>query len=199
MKGFRVPLAAFMASIPYFGFAFAALRRPTPAWSGAWFTATLGVLAVAILGAVYSRRRGSRAFCGGFAIVGGGFVALNLIPGVAPHLVNQALAARHYRTMSYAPEATDAPVWVQHGARFLEGHMESRLAGGSYRVVYAGLHWDSELIEEHTGAFPPTSLRPLSPDGYQQLCHSILALPLALVGGLVARGFAGQRQERDGR
>jgi hypothetical protein len=77
MRRFRITLAVAMAAVVYLGFAFAAVLRPTALWAEAWSTGNLVVLAVAVLGAIYSKG-GSKVFWGGFAIVGGGFLALNI-------------------------------------------------------------------------------------------------------------------------
>ena len=88
----------------------AGLRRPsepTPLWAEAWLTATLALLAVAVLGALYSPA-GRRPFWGGFAIVGWGVAALNLFPVYAPRLVTDSLVERLYGAVSYTPTLLSA-------------------------------------------------------------------------------------------
>ena len=58
-----------MAAVVYLAFAFAAVLRPTTLWAEGWLTGNLVLLAVALLGAIYSKG-GSKVFWGGFAIVG---------------------------------------------------------------------------------------------------------------------------------
>lgn len=191
MKWFRISLAGLMASVVYLGFAIAAVSRPTQPWVEAWMTTIWAVLAVVTLKAIYSRPRAPRAFWGGFAIVGGGFMGLNTFPAHPPHLVTRGPIERFYRALSYDPESSEGCVWVLYGydQEFHEARLEKSLPGdpkGRYRVSFNNPISPGQIL----GMLPSASLRPISLDDYQQLCHTILAPLLGLAGGLVARGLA---------
>jgi hypothetical protein len=114
MRRFRITLAVAMAAVVYLGFAFAAVLHPTALWADAWSTGNLVVLAVAVLGAIYSKGD-SKVFWSGFAIVGGGFLALNIFPAQPLHLVTRGPAERYYDTLSHDPVSSEEFVWVSRG------------------------------------------------------------------------------------
>jgi hypothetical protein len=187
MRRFRITLAVAMAAVVFLGFAFAAVLRPTAFWAEAWSTGNLVLLAVAVLGAIYSKG-GSKAFWGGFAIVDGGFLALNMFLAHPLHLVTRDPAERYYNTLSYDPASTEEFVWVSRG----RGHEKWLLVPslpadpkGMYRV--RSLDSTSPFT---TGMFAAAALKPLGPDDYLLLCHLTLAPILGLAGGVVARTFA---------
>jgi hypothetical protein len=190
MRRFRITIAVAMAAVVYLGFAFAAVLRPTTVWAEAWSTGNLVLLAVAVLGAIYSKG-GSRVFWGGFAIVGGGFLALNIFSAKPLDLVTRGLAERYYDTLSHDPASSEEFVWVSQARR--RGHEKWRLEPsfpgdpkGMYRV-----RSDEPTGSVVTGMFPAAALKPLGPDDYLLLCHLTLAPVLGLAGGVVARAFAG--------
>lgn len=188
MRRFRITLAVAMAAIVYLGFAFAAVLRPTALWAEAWSTGNLLVLAVAVLGAIYSKG-GSKVFWGGFAIVGVGFLALNIVPAHPLHLVTRGPAERYYDTLSHDPASSEEFVWVSRGRGHEKWRLEPSFPGdrkGLYRVSSSGP--TGSVV---TGLFPAAALKPLGPDDYLLLCHLILAPVLGLAGGVVARTFAG--------
>jgi hypothetical protein len=165
-----------MVGVVYLAFAFAALAKPTPLWAEAWLTATLALVAFAALMRIYARR----PFWGGFALVGGVFLASSLFPDVGPRLVTHRLVERVYRAMSYTPQSARESVWVVYGGRFYESQTAEPIPGGQYTVallVPAGTY---------TATVYAIDLRPISINGYQQLYHAILAPVLGLAGGIVA-------------
>ena len=189
MRRFRITLAVAMAAVVYLGFAFAAVLRPSAFWAEAWSTGNLAVLAVAVLGAIYSNGR-SKAFWGGFAIVGGGFLALNMLLAHPLHLLTRGPAARYYDTLSHNPASTEEFVWISRGRSHEKWLLEPSFPAdppGMYRV--RSLDSTSPFT---TGMFAAAALKPLSPDDYLLLCHLSLAPLLGLAGGVVARTFAGQ-------
>jgi hypothetical protein len=188
MRRFRITLAVAMSAIVYLGFAFAAVLRPTALWSEAWSTGNLVVLAVAVLGAIYSKG-GSKVFWGGFAIVGGGFLALNIFPAQPLHLVTRGPAERYYDTLSHDPASGEEFVWVSRGRGPDRWRLEPSLPGdgkGMYRVRRYEPNGSSV-----PAIVPAATLKPVGPDEYLLLCDLILAPVLGLAGGVVARTFAG--------
>src|SRR5437764_13857648 len=186
MRRFRISIAGLMATVVYLCFALATLSRPMPLWGEAWLTCNLASLAVAVIGAIYSPT-GRRPFWGGFAIVGWGFVALYLFPAYTPRLVTDSLAEWCYGAISYTP-AADESVWVLVGEGFYKGRLIKRESDGTYQVRSD----DPRVNSGSQAGITPAVLRPISPIDYQQLWHSMLALPVAAAGGLVARTFAGR-------
>ncbi len=188
MRRFRITLAVAMAAVVYLGFAFAAVLRPTALWVETWSTGNLVVLAVAVLGAIYSKA-GSKVFWGGFAIVGGGFLALNIFPGEPLHLVTRGLAERYYETLAHDPASSEEFVWVSQGRGHAKWRLDPSLPGDPKGMYRLRSHEPTGSVV--TGMFPAAALKPLGPDDYLLLCHLTLAPVLALAGGVVARTFAG--------
>jgi len=179
-----------MTAVGYLGFAFAAITHPTAFWAEAWSTGNVVVLAVAVLGAIYSQG-GSKVFWGGFAILGGAFFALNIFPAKPLHLVLRGPAQRYYNTLSHDPASTEEFVWVSRG----RGHERWRLDPsypGDRKGMYRASHERNGSVAN--GMFPATALKPLGFDEYSLLCHLMLAPVFGLAGGVVARIFAGRPQ-----
>jgi hypothetical protein len=63
-----------MASVVLFAVGGAALRSASPLWASIIFSLTLGILATAVLGSLFSRR--SRPFWSGFVLFGWGYMTL---------------------------------------------------------------------------------------------------------------------------
>jgi hypothetical protein len=188
MRRFRITLGVAMAAVVYLGFAFAAVLRPTALWAEAWLTGNLVLLAVAVLGAIYSKG-GSKVFWGGFVIAGGGFLALNIFSAQPLHLVTRGPAQRYYGTLSHDPASSEEFVWVSRGRSHDKWQLDPSFPGdrkGMYRV--SSREPTGSVV---TAMFPAAALRPLGPDDYLLLCHLVLAPVLGVVGGAVARTFAG--------
>ena len=105
MKRSRVTVAALMALVVYVAIAVAALKSPTPAWAAAMTSLTLVFLGVATLGAVYAKGL-DRAFLGGTAIIGWGYMVLSFTSSVGPHLATTMFADAAYRRLEYVPGGT---------------------------------------------------------------------------------------------
>jgi hypothetical protein len=196
MKRLRVSISGMMVGVVYLGFAFAALTRPTPLWAEGWLSATLVLLAFAALVAIFARR----PFWAGFAIVGWGFIVLTLFPPFdekfAPRLIIHRLAERHYRTLRFAPTSADQTFWVQWNDTCRQGRLLTSSGGvpnGRYNVTFLLTASSQGMIGLNSGTYPATSLRPISLEGFQQLCHAMVAPILALLGGIVAHTYAAGR------
>src|SRR5215208_6439046 len=83
MGRFRVTLAGLMGVVVVLGVGLAALKNASNEWAGAVRLMTLGMLAAAILEAVYSRGA-RRAWWLGFALFGWGYEALASAPWSSP-------------------------------------------------------------------------------------------------------------------
>ncbi len=94
MSRARVSIAGLMGLIVMIALSVAALRSPTPLWSGTIFTLSLAALGVSLVGLV-NRHGPRRAFWGGFAILGWGYWIAALSPwigeAIGPRLVTTEL------------------------------------------------------------------------------------------------------------
>jgi hypothetical protein len=175
----------------YIVFAIAALRRPSHTWTVAWFTATVAVLVFAAIRAVYSR--GSRRyFWAGFAITGGVFLAVNILP-LHPMIITRPPFEMFYDWLSYDPRPTEKHVWVAWGRGYQKWRLNPPLPGqrkGRYRVTMP------DAVRPGFGELelPPSELRPVSPHEYVLLCLPIFAIPLGIVGGIVGRSIPNEPQ-----
>src|SRR5262245_16204227 len=91
MKPFRFSLLTLMGVVILFAVAFASLRSASKLWASIILTVTLGLLSVALLGAVFLIER-KRAFCAGAAMTGWIYALLTFGPwgfreNVADHLL----------------------------------------------------------------------------------------------------------------
>jgi hypothetical protein len=145
-------------------------------------------MAVAVLGAIYSKG-GSKVFWGGFAIAGGGFLALNIFSAQPLHLVTRGPAQRYYGTLSHDPSSSEEFVWVSRGWGHEKWRLDPSLPGDTKGMYRVRSHEPTGSLV--TGMFSAAALKPIGPDDYLLLCHLILAPVLGVAGGAVARTFAG--------
>ncbi len=194
MKRLRVSVAALMALVVYVAVAVAALKSPTPAWAAAMTTLTFIFLAVATLGGVYAKGL-ERAFWGGSAIVGWGYMVLGFTPWVGPHLATSMIGDSLYRSLEFVPNGTGEKAWAEVFGRVREGTIQSvdtSRAGGKHYL----------LAFEDTGAvrgqfLSPAELKSIEPDRHRLLCHALVCPLLACLGGFVAQLFAAGRSRHD--
>ncbi|HWE39538.1 MAG TPA: hypothetical protein VG406_23515 [Isosphaeraceae bacterium] len=197
MRRVRLSVAGMMGFVLLLALGFAALRHPTPLVSQVTFTTTLVLLTVAVLGALYDRRP-RRAFWGGFAIVGWGYLAMNLGPWFDTHVAQRVfvkkLIEKYYNHLSYEPRVADEEVWAARYGGYERGDFVEKVtrSGHDYYIVNHSVDDSGYLLE-----FMKKDLRPISPEGYHDLCHSFLGLIAALLGGIIARNFAASGDRPD--
>ena len=183
MKHLQLSLAAAMATIVFLAIGLAALRSPTPLGVSTMFSLAMALLVVSILGAIYGR-----AFWLGFAVVGGMYMALVRGPWIderlGSRLVSTSLILRLYNGLDYRPRKQYEDVWWWTGERFDTGYV-SAIEGPPQPATYEIRMSDGATRTVHVSRF-----RPIDPDSYQVLGHSIVCPVLACFGGLVARHFA---------
>src|SRR4051794_30069555 len=96
MKRLRISIRALMVLVLFLAVGAAALRSASSVWASFLFTLTIGVLATAILGALFAGRP-RRPFWAGVALFGWGSMILAFAPWfhqeVKPHLLTSRLAA----------------------------------------------------------------------------------------------------------
>ena len=86
MRNLRFNIASLLGVILVLGIGFAALRQSSDLWESGVFTLTLGALLISILLAVH-RTESSRSFWIGFALFGGMYLALSLVPSIESRLI----------------------------------------------------------------------------------------------------------------
>jgi len=86
MRALRFNIASILAIISVLGVGFAALRESSELWASGIFTVTLGCLMISILLAVH-RTMIRRAFWIGFAVFGGIYLGLSLVPSIESKLI----------------------------------------------------------------------------------------------------------------
>lgn len=194
---FRFSIQALMGIILFVAFGSAALISPTPLWANASFTLTLAVLTIALLGSLYMRESRRAAWVGA-TIVGWAYITLTFGPIFAtenrPRLLTTTLIDWVYRRLEYTPKSNGDDIWVQFLDGFHKGTVTDidRTAG---TVRFQAEFADRNLPQ--IGRVGSERLRPVSPECYQQLGHSLLGVILALGGSIVARSFAawGEREQ----
>jgi hypothetical protein len=187
----RLSVAALMGVV-----GLAALAYPTPMWAGVALTATLALLAVALLGAIFDRG-GGQAFWSGAAIVGWGYLALAFGPWLGarfgPRLVTTKLADALYPQLSHEPKQGEI-VWADVGnfdPHYPRGTILNIDTESKPFPVYNFVYF------EPGGGTPTRSLtkrdvKTIDREGYRETMHALACPVFALLGGLVARRFAGR-------
>lgn len=89
----RPTIAKLMSLVAVLAVGFAALRSGSEIWARVCLTATLAILAFAIVAVVY-RREGHRAWWLGFALFGWGYAALTLVPVCRQELGGKLITSR---------------------------------------------------------------------------------------------------------
>ena len=201
MSRIRFSIASLLVAVLFVAVGFAALRESNELWDTGLLTLTLTALLVSILLAIHSRQA-ARAFWLGFALFGGGYLALSLVPSIESRLITTKLLA------------------------YIDSKVpRSNPAGFRFPVVLSGRVWDSwssqqnqnnQSINSTSIAFSPqgnlvasgnqgvirvwdvSGGNPLGTwsgtgENFVRIGHSLLALIFAFVGGrlsgnLYARG-----------
>jgi hypothetical protein len=92
MRRFRFTTASLLVVVLVLGVGIAALREASDFWDSGVFTVALGVMVVSVFLAIH-RSDSRRALWLGFALFGGGYLALSLVPSIESRLMTtKALA-----------------------------------------------------------------------------------------------------------
>ncbi len=86
MRKLRFNIASLLVLILVLGVGFAALRESSELWESGLFTATLGILLISILLAVYGTES-RRVFWIGFALLGWIYLGLTAVPSIETRLI----------------------------------------------------------------------------------------------------------------
>jgi len=192
--GGRFSIRAAMGLVLLAALGVAALRSASEVWGSLAFTATLGLLGVAALGAMY-RRGPVRAFHGGAAVFGLGYVLLAFGPWSIEHIRPRLLPTR-LLDAAFPVVHPSAVTTVRLGnvtnvrplltvAFSPDGRTLATSGPAASRSAWqaASASWQSFV---GVGALQAS---------FQDIGHCMAALLSALVGGLIARRFhtAGDR------
>ena len=169
MKRFRFSLLTLMALV---AIAAAALANASELWASAAFTVTIAVLSASVLGILFARSQSNRVFCTGLAVIGWIYLVMAFTPWFRssgnpgpPPLVTTKLLDL-----------------AQQSAVDSSAGQASQNANDGPIIVYLS------QIQTPQPATP-------SRKHFQQVGHSLLALVLGFVGGVVARWLHGRRQK----
>jgi hypothetical protein len=185
----RVSIAGLMGWIIVFSMAWASIRYASGDVANLTFTATIGVVGVAILGGLF-RRGESRAWWAGFALIGGGYLALCYGPGFAsevrPHLSTSALLDRVGPLVVHPRVVTDrragpGPSVVVSSVLATPEDILTASPGGAAVLTQINSAWPAHLFYRSVGIGDP--------EDFQRVGHCWLALLLGLAGGRLARWF----------
>ena len=183
MKRPRFTIAGLLVLILFLGVGLAALRGATDEWDSGVFGVTLALLLVSVLLAAH-RTGDRRAYWLGFALFGGAYLLLSLVPPIESRLpTTRALAYLDSKvsdravsfTVAYTSSAPGGPAnSVQTFAFAPSGSTMSTSTAGAVRL------WNLSTGRAVSG-----------PGGSQQsflrIGHSLLVFVLAIVGAHVSR------------
>ncbi len=199
----RVSIAGLMAVVLFCGIGIAAVRSASPLWAGVVVTATLGVMASAILGAIF-RQGERRAFWVGFALFGWGYLTLAFGPWFATEVkpllaTSIGIDALHARLHPMSSWTTDlvisgtggvpSNVWPAIAAPIqVQGNVQ---VNGSGALMLPGSNLSST---QPNGLYTwlITGAPPVGPnqEEFRRIGHCLFALLAAVVGGIIAGRFA---------
>jgi hypothetical protein len=180
MRNLRFNIANILGVIMFLGVGFAALRGANDYWDSGIFTLTLGVLLVSILLAIH-RTEAERAFWIGFALFGGCYLAMSLIPSIESRLLTtKGLAYLDSKVPGRPSDVTTLVLsaigsygsgnQMQNVALSIDG---TKLATPNQGVVKL---WDTT-----TGRF--LSSWSGTTEKFVRIGHSLIALVAAWIGG----------------
>jgi hypothetical protein len=209
VKRLSFSLLWLLGVIALIAIACASLRSASEIWASAAFTATLGVLLLSVVGLIF-RHRASRAFWGGFALMGWSYLFLVFGPWCRENAGPQLLTTKlleyvHPKLQRSAPPslavtlgvpAVGSNGWTAGGARLPANTATISNAdfdgdGMPDLVVTGGA--PAPMWTTSTVTFSPTVTLASSPQHFMQVGHSLWALLLASAGGLLARYFYEKR------
>jgi hypothetical protein len=196
----RVSIAGLMAVVLFCGIGIAAIRSASPLWAGVVMLATLGVMASAILGAIF-RRGERRASWVGFALFGWGYLTLAFAPWfsteVKPMLATStgidALHARLHPMSSWTSDLVISgvggmPSNVWSTPIQVQGNVQVNTPA-TMTVTGSNVSWT-----QANGLYPliVTGTPPVGPnqEEFRRIGHCLFSLLAAVIGGLIARRFA---------
>jgi hypothetical protein len=192
MARLRFNIASLLVIILVLGVGFAALRESNDLWESALFTATIGILLVSVLLAVY-RQGLPRAFWLGFAVFGWSYLALAVLPAINARLITtKALSYIDSKVQSRGSSAVGAtPYWDSWSQN---GQVQSAVFGLGGQPRIAGGQGQEWIVDASTGQFVLTFRG--SSANFIRIGHSLFALLMAWLGGRLARRLSQRSSQR---
>ena len=184
----RFTIRSLLGVVLFASVALASLRASTDAWDSGVLGLTLLTLLTAVLLAVHRTDR-RRAYWSGFALFGWAYLIVSLSPPIESRLpttgglafIDSKIPGRHRAwattVLTFTSKAGTNP--VQNVASSPQGNT---LASSPQEVIRV---WDLTTGKLLAGTFATT-------ENFLRIGHSLLALVLAFVGGLLSRYLYGQ-------
>jgi hypothetical protein len=192
----RFSIRSLMAFVLISAVGLAALRSANELWAATMLSAALAAVGVAVLGASLMRGR-ERAWWLGFAVFGGGYLALSVGPWVGDAFRYQ-LVTTHWlgelRNRMFAPNAAYLLLEKQEIEAEL-AKLKAVTPKFKYDPVVASLTNNLQAIQAQLTANKNAALRY---DPFQRVGHCLLALLAGLVGATVALWFHARRERGEG-
>lgn len=190
MKRLRFSLLWLLGVVALIAVACAALRSASEIWGSAAFTLTVGALFAALLGLIF-RQRASRAFWGGFALLGWGYLLLVFGPWFKDNVSHQLLTTK---LLDYLhpklQRSANAPVTY---SAFTPTMTTVPRTGWSQSGATWSANTGAAVVGGNTTTFTVRAIATPVPQHFMQVGHSLWALLLASAGGLLARYFYDKR------
>jgi hypothetical protein len=185
MRHIRFNIAGLLVLVLVLGVGFAALREASDPWDSGLFTLTLVALLISVLLAIH-RTESRRAFWLGFALFGGGYLGLSLVPSIESRLATTK--ALTYLD-SKVPGRTQTFFKVQFTAT------GSRAAGNQVQAVAFSPQGDQIATTSSLGTvklWDATTGRLLggwagTTENFVRIGHSLIALLAGWLGGRLSR------------
>ena len=196
MRWFRFKIRSIIGLIVICGVALAALKESTDLWEKGVFSFTLLILLLSVLFAVH-RRGASQAFWLGFALFGSVYLGLSLIPPIESRLISsQGLGYLHYRLPGQSAQNVVLTITTPTVGTMNvpTGSIASSPGGGQgqLRVSTDGL-----VRVWHLGSGRLMATWGGSKENFVAIGHTLLALVMAWIGGMVSRRLASAEQAHE--
>jgi hypothetical protein len=189
MRRFRFRIGTILIVVVFLAVGVAALREASDVWESGVFSLTVAALLNSILLAIY-RTGKKRAFWTGFALFGCVYLMLTLIPPIGPRLItSRALTfldskVRREQVVSYVGGlriGNTQNVWLPNAPTGPPGS------------------WDVYFTTDGPIPVPPTGvvggMWSGTSENFWKIGHSLLALIVAGLGGLLSRALSGSNQQ----
>ncbi len=190
----RISIRTLMAFVLVSAVGLAALRNATELWAQVMLMTSFLAVGVAVLGASLMRGR-ERAWWLGFAVFGGGYLALSVGPSVGDPF-RQQLVTTHWigqlRNLMFASNVEYLSLEKQEIEAEL-AKLRPLIPKFKYDPVVTSLANNLREIQAQLTASKNAGLRY---DHFQRIGHTLFALLAGLLGGSVAVWFWRRRERR---